>query len=140
MKKSAGEGRTILIVEDVEPAASTLEIAFSGIDDFNVIAMSGGEEAWRYFLSGGGESVCALVTDLHMPGLDGFELIEKIRSDSRFARLPIIVLSGCTDPRTPARVAALGASAFFEKPYSPVQVRARLEQLLHVKQSASQAL
>jgi CheY-like chemotaxis protein len=66
-----------------------------------------------------------------MPGMDGFELIERVRADQRYTGLPIIVISGCTDPHAPQRVAELGANAFFEKPYSPVRVRATLEQLLN---------
>ena len=44
--------------------------------------------------------------------------------------VPIIVVSGDTDPRTPERLSALGANAFFPKPYSPAEVRLKLEQLL----------
>jgi CheY-like chemotaxis protein len=71
-----------------------------------------------------------VVTDLNMPRMDGFEFIERIRAEPRHQRLPIIVVSGDTDPRTPARLASLGANAFFPKPYSPAQVRLKLEQLL----------
>ena len=62
--------------------------------------------------------------------MDGFELIEKVRSSHEKARLPIIVISGDTDPRTPERIYRLGADAYFSKPYSPTQVRQKLEQLL----------
>ena len=71
-----------------------------------------------------------MVTDLNMPRMDGFEFIERIRAEPRHRRLPIIVVSGDTDPQTPARLAVIGADAFFAKPYSPAQVRLKLEQLL----------
>ena len=82
------------------------------------------------WLASAGCGVCALVTDLHLPAMDGFQLIERVRADSRNARLPIVVLSGDTDPRTPERIYRLGANAYFVKPYSPAQVRQRVEQLL----------
>ena len=122
--------RTLLIVEDTEPSASTLEIALSAVRDVSVVSVGRGEDAWSLLGRHPSEQVCALVTDLHMPGMDGFELIEKVRADRRYAKLPIIVISGSTDPCTPARVAELGASAFFEKPFSPAKVRAKVEQLL----------
>jgi CheY-like chemotaxis protein len=84
-------------------------------------------------LENGDCSVSAVVTDLNMPRMDGFELIERIRAKPRHRQLPIIVVSGDTDPRTPQRVSALGADAFFSKPYSPAQVRLKLEQLLDAK-------
>jgi CheY-like chemotaxis protein len=65
-----------------------------------------------------------------MPRMDGFEFIERIRAQPRHQRLPIIVVSGDTDPGTPERLESIGANAFFPKPYSPAQVRLKLEQLL----------
>jgi CheY-like chemotaxis protein len=63
--------------------------------------------------------------------MDGFELIETVRSDPRYGRLPIIVLSGDTDPSTPERVRRLGANAFFSKPYSPAEVRNKVKELVN---------
>jgi len=118
--------QTILIVEDTHSAASTLEIALSSVGD--VIAVPEGEAAWSCLQTR--SDICAIFTDLQMPGLDGFGLIQRIRDDGRYDTLPIIVISGSTDPRVPARVAEMGASAFFSKPFSPARVRAKLEQLL----------
>jgi CheY-like chemotaxis protein len=71
-----------------------------------------------------------LVTDLNMPRMDGFELIRRVRSHGRYGSLPVIVVSGDTDPGTPERVSRLGVDAFFSKPYSPARVREKLEHLL----------
>lgn len=123
--------RTVVIVEDVEPCGSTLEIALAALTGVHIQVMYESEAAWRFLKNDEAAHVCALVTDLHMPGMDGFELIQRVRSDWHYKDVPIVVISGSTDPQTPSRVAKLGANAFFAKPYSPVQVRAKLEQLLH---------
>ena len=73
----------------------------------------------------------AIVTDLNMPRMDGFELIRRIRQHERLRATPIIVVSADTDPDTPHRISQLGVSAFFSKPYSPAQVRRKLEQILN---------
>jgi CheY-like chemotaxis protein len=65
-----------------------------------------------------------------MPRMDGFELIERVRADPRLAGLPIIAVSGDTDPRTPARARELGADAFFSKPFSPAGLRQALVRLI----------
>jgi CheY-like chemotaxis protein len=119
--------RKVLIVEDTDTCASTLEIAFQGIPDLAVVAVSSGPQALEILRNG---PVAALVTDLHMPRMDGFELIRRVRADARLAGMPVIVVSGDTDPRTPERVAQLGVNAFFSKPYSPAEVREKLEHLL----------
>ena len=120
--------RTVLIVEDADTCAATLEMAFSAIPGLAVVLASTAQQALRILEQENGR-VCAVVTDLNLPRFNGFQLIESIRS-GRAGDLPIIVVSGDTDPSTPARVARLGADAFFAKPYSPAQVRHKLEQLL----------
>ena len=116
-------------MEDAETCATTLEVAFLSIPGVSVELARSAQDALR-LLRDEGSSVEALVTDLNMPRMDGFELIERIRSDGRLAGLPIIVVSGDTDPHTPERTLRMGADAYFGKPYSPAQVRRKLEQLL----------
>lgn len=122
--------KTILIVEDSEACASTLEIALSSIPGFQVVSVPSVEEAHRILAHG---EVGAVVTDLHLPGVSGLELIGWIRSDPRLAALPVVVISGDPAPDTPVRALAVGASAYFPKPYSPAVVRAKLEDLLHAR-------
>lgn len=121
--------RPVLIVEDSENAAAMLEIALAGIPRVSVRLAGNAAEALS-ILNSGGPTVEAVVTDLNMPRMDGFELIRRIRSNVKHAATPIIVVSADTDPATPQRVAKLGVDAFFPKPYSPAQVRRKLEQLL----------
>jgi len=123
------EPRTVLIVEDSESNASMLEMALWGIPHLSVLLASSAADALR-ILHGSGSAVQAIVTDLNMPRMDGFEMIRKIREDRALSATPIIVVSADTDPATPGRVAQLGVSAFFPKPYSPAQVREKLEQIL----------
>ena len=119
----------VLIVEDSENAATMLEIALGDIPGVSLRLASSATEALR-ILNGGGPAVRAIVTDLNMPRMDGFELIRRVRENERLSATPIIVVSADTDPATPERVAQLGVSAFFPKPFSPAQVRRKLEQLL----------
>jgi len=122
-------GGTVVIVEDAATCATTLEMAFLSIPDIAVAVMPSAQAALR-LLEREDCAVSAVVTDLNMPRMDGFEFIERIRAAPRHRHLPIIVVSGDTDPQTPGRLASLGADAFFAKPYSPAQVRLKLEQLL----------
>jgi CheY-like chemotaxis protein len=119
----------ILIVEDTETAATTLEIALQGIPDVAVFRVGNGLRALE-FLAADGRTVDALVTDLEMPLLDGFELIRLLREQERFARLPIVVVSADSNPRTSERVLRLGADAYFPKPWSPLQVQEKVQELL----------
>jgi CheY-like chemotaxis protein len=122
--------RAVLVVEDSENNAALLEIALSHIPGVTILLASSAAEAWR-ILSGSGPSIRAIVTDLNMPRMDGFELIRRVRADGRLAATPVVVVSADTDPGTPERIARLGVSAFFAKPFSPAQVRQKLEGILN---------
>jgi CheY-like chemotaxis protein len=126
---TGGDPRAVLIVEDSENSAAMLEIAFLQIPGLSVLLASSAFEALR-ILSRPGLAVRVIVTDLNMPRMDGFEMIRKIREDRVLSSTPIIVVSADTDPETPERIAQLGVSAFFAKPYSPAQVTRKLEQIL----------
>jgi CheY-like chemotaxis protein len=119
--------RTVLIVEDTEVGRDALELALMQVPDLVFRSVATAEEALQWLAS---SEACALVTDIHLPRMDGFELIEVIRSQPRRSQLPILVISGDSDPRTPERLARLGANAYFPKPYSPAELRHKLEQLI----------
>ena len=120
--------RTVLIVEDSDTSADTLEIALLSLPDVTIAHAATGRKAWQLIQN---EGLAAIITDLHMPHMDGFELIERVRAAGGATHLPIIVISGDSDPGTPERVRRLGADAYFAKPYSPAAVRETLERLLH---------
>src|SRR4051812_39400460 len=120
--------RVVLVVEDADLCSVTLEIALLSVRGVSVMHTNSAEAAIEELNKG--VQVQALITDIHLPEMDGFELVERVRQMPRLAKLPIIVISGDSDPHTPERVKRLGANAFFTKPYSPAAVRQKLEELL----------
>ena len=121
--------QTVLIVEDDENVAP-LEIALANINGLRLLILKNGRDA-ADFLRRNSTELAAVITDLQLPYVDGFELIEIIRGQARYSDLPIVVLSGDNHPDTPERLRSLGANAFFPKPYSPSDVRHTLEDLLN---------
>jgi CheY-like chemotaxis protein len=122
--------QTVLIVEDCEGAAAPLEVALEAMIGIRVQLFSSAREALRMLVSTP-DQVAAVVTDLHLPSMDGFELIKLIRGDRRYTALPIVVVSGDTRPDTLERLFRLGADAYFPKPYSPTEIRHKLESLIN---------
>jgi len=125
---NAGREETVLIVDDTHASVVALELACSSIPGIAVRVVSSALEAVKVLERDG--PIRAIVTDIRMPGMDGFELIRFLRGDARHRATPIIVITADTDPDTPARAARLGANAFFSKPFSPAAVRQTLERLL----------
>ena len=119
--------RIVLIVEDSDDCSEALELALHGLKDVTIAIARSAEEALEHLSA---DHVAALITDLHLPRLDGFHLLSAIRTRNNGQYTSVLVISGDSDPRTPARVLEAGAQAFFSKPYSPAAVRRKLEELL----------
>jgi DNA-binding response OmpR family regulator len=64
----------------------------------------------------------ALVVDVMMPGLDGYELCERLRADSRFVDLPIVLLTARSQEEDRSRGHRLGVSAYMTKPFDPAEL------------------
>ena len=125
----------VLIVDDAVSSGVALAETCAGIPGVSVLGVTSALEAVR-ILRDSAQPVCAVVTDIRMPGMDGFELIRLIRADRRHAATPIIVVTADTDPETPERASRLGANAFFSKPFSPGAIRRTLGELLHETRNA----
>lgn len=67
-----------------------------------------------------------LITDLRMPGLDGFELVQKVRAAPRHRAMPIVCLSSVSDQDAVARLAEMGITDYVLKPIKPRNLADRL--------------
>jgi two-component system, chemotaxis family, sensor kinase CheA len=108
----AGSGRTVLLVDDKAFFRDMLTPVLKAAG-FRVVVAEGADEALSLLRTGGRADV--LVTDIEMPGKDGFQLVEALRAESRFAHLPAIALSSGLAPGAVERGRRLGIVAFVAK-------------------------
>ncbi|MEM9855920.1 MAG: response regulator [Bacteroidota bacterium] len=71
-----------------------------------------------------------IITDLHMPELNGFDLIKKVKSDQNMASLPIVVLSAKADKEALQKAKGLGAEAYIKKPCTADELISSVTQTL----------
>jgi DNA-binding response OmpR family regulator len=71
-----------------------------------------------------------LITDVHMPVLDGFELVSAVRSSARHRAMPIVCLSAESDRDAVTRLAALGITDYLLKPIRPRDLAERLSSVI----------
>jgi CheY-like chemotaxis protein len=74
-----------------------------------------------------------LLLDIHMPGLNGFDVLAKMRADPVLKHLPSIVLTAADDPGTKLKALDLGASDFLRKPVDPSELALRVRNTLAAK-------
>jgi len=126
-------GRVILVVDDSPDCVATLELALGALEDVAVRGASSAEEALAMLDC---HRVAAVITDVQLPGLSGFELLARLRERVDGRALPVVVISADADPGAPAMALRMGADAFFAKPFSPSAVRRKVEELIYANSSA----
>lgn len=72
-----------------------------------------------------------LITDINMPRLDGFGLIEKVREQDRHRNLPILVLTTESSDEKKQRARSAGATGWIVKPFHPDKLAAAIRRVLH---------
>lgn len=114
----------ILIVDDI-PANLTAMEAILGSPDYMLVTASSGEEALRC-LARGNDDFAAILLDVQMPGMDGFETARLIRERERWKSTPILFLTA-TQPESVSVLEgyASGAVDYIIKPVSPDILRAK---------------
>ncbi len=95
-----------------------------------VMLVEDGEQAFDMATS---VPVDLVLLDLVMPGLDGYEVLEKLRADSRTQFLPVIIVSAMDDMASIVRCIKMGADDYVLKPFDPVLLRARIDNILERK-------
>jgi CheY-like chemotaxis protein len=111
-------------------------------DDSKVVRIKTGrlleQQGWRVLLADDGqaalrcldtESPDLLITDVEMPGLDGFELTRRLRASARWGRLPVIMITS-SDDKHRAQAAAVGVDVLLGKPYAEQALLDQAQQLL----------
>ncbi|MBW8368051.1 MAG: response regulator [Arenimonas sp.] len=95
-------------------------------DEFDVLTADDGELAWTELAAD--PSIQVVFTDLNMPNLDGYQLLQRIRNseDTSLASLPVIVVTGAdNDEAARMRALDMGATDFITKPFTTVDLLAR---------------
>ena len=123
-QEPTAEKSRILIADDSATIRATLAKAVN--DEFESIGASDGEQAWNVLLDDA--SIELVVTDLAMPGLDGFGLIRRMRASesSRIRNTPVIVVTGANDTAARERAFIEGANDFIAKTSDHVEFLARV--------------
>src|SRR5450432_425233 len=112
----------ILLVDDTPDNLVSLEAALYGLGEELVMAHSG-KEALRHLLD---DDFAAILLDVRMPEIDGFETAELIRSRPRSRQTPILFLTGYKNEEHLFRGYDLGAVDFLFKPIVPEVLRSKV--------------
>jgi len=124
------QNSNVLIVEDDEFNRDLLErrVKQSG---FNTSCAKDGKEALEVIEN---EKFDLMLLDLMMPGIDGIEVLKRIKADKKHMEIPVIMVSALDDSESIATCMKHGATDYITKPFNAVILRTRIESVLKDKQ------
>lgn len=125
--KAASNGKKILVAEDEKPLSKALCLKLERLG-FKAIPAYDGKEALKLIDA---HSPDLIVLDLVMPLMDGFEVLQNLKTQGK--TIPIIVVSNLGQTEDQTKVTALGAIKFFIKSSTPlVDLIDFIKEYLHV--------
>jgi DNA-binding response OmpR family regulator len=125
---SAVAGPPTILLADDDAMLRYLATSILEAGGYRVVQVRDGVDALEVIATG--QDVSLLVTDLHMPNMNGEELVTRLRSRANTSLLPMIVLTGSDEYETEARLMDAGADDYIRKPIDPPRFLARVKAAL----------
>lgn len=111
----------VLAVDDAQENLDILEGILSG--EYDMVTKTSGYDAMDY-LKNTAHLPQAMMLDIKMPGMDGYQVMEAMQADTRLRKIPIIVLTGSSSER---RALESGAADYVTKPFHPSSIKRRIQ-------------
>ena len=116
----------VLVIEDSPSVRRLIEVCLRVLD-VNVSSAVDGISGLDQI---GETEPHVVVLDIGLPGLDGWEVLSRMRENPTSAEVKVLVLTAHAQPEMADRAAQGGADAFMTKPFRPIDLRVQVEKLL----------
>ncbi|NND03672.1 MAG: response regulator [Acidimicrobiia bacterium] len=116
----------VLVIEDSASVRRLIEVCLRVLD----VELSAAEDGLRGLELAKEAKPDAIVLDIGLPGMDGWEVLRTLRSDPNTADIKVLILTAHAQPEVAEQAVAGGADDFMTKPFRPTELRERIEKLL----------
>jgi CheY-like chemotaxis protein len=117
-----------VLVADDDPAILRLVTAILEKEGFAVVGARDGREAYKALQDNA--NFTAAVFDVVMPNISGPELVRFMRTEKRFNKIPVMMMTAEQDPKLSSDSFAAGAVVFLPKPFTTTQLQTMLRMLV----------
>ncbi len=125
-KDNTAKGR--VLVADDDPAILRLVTTILAKEGFEVVGARDGREAYQQLQDD--SNFTAAVFDVVMPHISGPELVRYMRTEKRFNKIPVMMMTAEQDPKLSSDSFAAGAVVFLPKPFTTTQLQTMLRMLV----------
>lgn len=120
-------GKQILIVDDQEHLRELVQLCLEDLAGWNTLVAASGQECLQILQT---ERPNAILLDLSMPGMDGFAVYARLRSDPITRSIPVILLTARVLSTDMAEFAQMGVAGVIRKPFEPTTLPGKLAEIL----------
>lgn len=127
----------ILLVEDNDNLREYIQLIIS--DKYKVFSAENGRVAWELLTLGDKDSenpkLCPhlpdlIISDIMMPEMDGYQLLEKLKGNDQLRGIPIIMLTALAELKDKLKALRIGVDDYMTKPFEEEELKARIDNLL----------
>lgn len=126
--------RTILVVDDSKINRNILCKILG--DEYSILQAENGEDAMSV-LNKNSDIISVVLLDIVMPVLNGYDVLERMHSDSILSKIPVIVTSAQDSREAEEKALSLGANDFIIKPYFPTIIKHRVANTIYLRETAA---
>jgi DNA-binding response OmpR family regulator len=123
-------GQNILVIEDDVATARLMKLQL-GRQGFSVQIASNGFQGLKMVQT---EPPDLILLDLMLPGMDGYEILNRLRAESPTANTPVVIVSAKSRTADKQVAAKIGATAYLTKPYLPEELVSLVQSLINEEQ------
>lgn len=117
----------ILVIDDEADIRDVIQMSLEGFGGWQVMQAESGSEG---LLKAKAEPFDAIILDISMPEMDGFECFELLQADLKTQMIPVVLLTAKALPSDRRRFAAMGVAGVIIKPFNSRQVWKQVAQIL----------
>jgi two-component system, chemotaxis family, chemotaxis protein CheY len=121
--------KRILVADDSTATRALIAAALADLKNVQVERVSTGIEAIKMLST---MSIDLVLTDIHMPEINGLELVRFIKTDERLRAIPVVIISTEAAEADRQRALALGADDYLPKPFTALQLQHTINKLMGV--------
>lgn len=120
--------KRILIVDDEHDIRRVVQISLEKFAGWHTIAAESGQDG---LLKARTESLDAILLDVSMPDMDGFQFFDHLQSDAKTQSIPVVLLTAKVLPSDRQRFATMGVAGVITKPFNPMTIWSQVAEILN---------
>lgn len=119
--------KKILLIDDDEIVRKLVQVCLENICDWQVTVASSGRKGLVAIAQAKPD---VILLDMMMPDMDGFDFIEKLKTDDGIANIPVVAMTACTNFINHQSFIDLGCKDVISKPFDPITLGSRISRIL----------